>query len=75
MILICFSGLLRVSEVLNLVRRNIVMCETAVILILDRTKRWQNEKVVFANLSVIKWLPAYLLNFPCENHERAFQVS
>ena len=74
-ILICFSGLLRVSEVLDLVRRNIVMCETAAILILDRTKRGQNEKVVLTNTSVIKWLRAYMLNFPCENHERAFQVS
>ena len=33
------------------------------------------RKVALANMSVIKWLRAYLLAFPCENHERAFQVS
>jgi len=74
-LLVCFAGLLRVSEALRLPRRDLIMGNDYVVLVLDRTKRGQNEKVVIKNLAVVTWLARYLRTFPTENHEAAFPVS
>ena len=73
--LLCFVGLLRVSECLQLLRRNVVMGADYVVLFLDRTKRGVNEKVVISHPAVVAWLRSYLAWHTGANHERAFSVS
>ena len=51
------------------------MCDQHAILILDRTKRGQNGKVVLGNGTVVSWLRSYLSHFPCANLSRVFAVS
>eukprot|EP00933_Yihiella_yeosuensis_P016070 TRINITY_DN13874_c0_g1_i1.p1 TRINITY_DN13874_c0_g1~~TRINITY_DN13874_c0_g1_i1.p1 ORF type:complete len:200 (-),score=26.82 TRINITY_DN13874_c0_g1_i1:996-1547(-) len=55
-ILLCFWGLLRISEALSLKWRSLVVQLDAVLLLLGRTKRGVDEKVVVDELSVITWL-------------------
>ena len=55
-ILLCFSGLLRISEALSLTWDSLVFIDDAVVLILGRTKRGIDQKVVLTHKAVVRWL-------------------
>ena len=74
-LLLCYTGLLRVSEVLQLQRRQLVLGDSYIVLSLDRTKRGVNEKVVIRNHTVVRWMQAFLVHSTARNHERLFPVS
>lgn len=58
-ILLCFTGLLRCSEALNLVWDDLVFTDNMVILLLGKTKRGIDQKVVLAHPMTVSWLQQY----------------
>lgn len=58
-ILLCFTGLLRVSEALHLRWQDMVFVEQVVVLILAKTKRGVDQKVVLTHPSTVEWLRLY----------------
>jgi integrase len=59
-ILLCFTGLLRIGEALGLTCKCVVLSHDALILMLGRTKRGLEERVVINHDIVISWLRAFL---------------
>ena len=62
-ILLCFSGLLRISEALQLTRADLVFTEGVLVLLLGRTKRGIDQKVVLTHPDVVAWVRQYLQVF------------
>lgn len=62
-ILLCFTGLLRISEALKLTWQNLVFTEGVVVLLLGRTKRGLDEKVVLTHPATVAWLQQYKKQF------------
>ena len=72
---LCFWGLLRVSEAISLQWKDIIMPQTVtgyVTLLLGRTKRGQDQKVVVESVDMVVWLSKYAASaapssaaFPC----------
>lgn len=58
-IVLCFTGLLRVSEALAVTWKDIVFLDQRVILMLGRTKRGFEEKVMFTHPHTVAWLHSY----------------
>ena len=73
--LLCFCGLLRVSEALKLRGRDIVYSCQAYVLLLGETKRGVEEKVVLSHVSVVRWISSYLQWRRAALDERVFEVS
>jgi integrase len=57
--LLCFSGLLRAREALNLQLADVIVSHDCVILILGKTKRGTEQKVVLSHPIVLTWLAAF----------------
>ena len=55
-ILVCFTGLLRVSEALQLRWHDMIFVDQVVVLMLARTKRGVDQKVVLTHLTTVQWL-------------------
>jgi len=60
-VLLCFTGLLRASEALRLDFNHVIFGKDCVILVLGRTKRGLEQKVVLTNVGVAKWLRCFAL--------------
>ena len=59
-VVLCFEGVLRVSEPLRLRFRDIHVSQGALILVLSETKRGIEQRVVIKNPTVRKWMTHYL---------------
>ena len=73
-LLLCFCGLLRVSEGLGLHRASCLVSYNSVILVLPRTKRGFDERVVLTHNAVIGATRAYFLLHPVKEG-RCFDTS
>ena len=62
--LLCFTGLLRVREALQLDCGDIILLPDSVVLCLGLTKRGMEQKVVLTSPSVVCWVHAYLQRYP-----------
>jgi integrase len=62
-ILLCFTGLLRVSEALGATWTDIIFSGPTMVLALGKTKRGLDEKVVFAHPSTVSWFWQYRSRF------------
>lgn len=58
--LLCFCGLLRVSECLRLTPRMIVAGHDYLLLLLGATKRGVEDRVLLSNPTVLNWVRSYL---------------
>ena len=65
-ILLCFVGLLRVREALNLRWNDVVLQHDYIVLCLGLTKRGMEQKVVLNNPTVVLFVSHYLQRFPCK---------
>lgn len=65
-ILLCFVGLLRVREALNLRWNDVVLQQDYIVLCLGLTKRGMEQKVVLNNPTVVLFVGHYLQRFPCK---------
>ena len=74
-ILLCFTGLLRISEALNLTWHNVVFTDGVVILLLGRTKRGHDEKVVLSHPETVAWLSAFRRKFCHAETSRVCPIS
>ena len=66
LVLLCFVGLLRVREALNLRMHDFVVQQKFVVLCLGVTKRGMEQKVVLHNLAVVRFIAEFLHRFPCK---------
>ena len=73
--MLCFAGLLRVREALGLLGEHVIFSGREVVLVLGRTKRGLEQKVVISHPAAVSWVHSYFLRFPCQKHERAFPVA
>ena len=62
-ILVCFTGLLRVSEALQLRWHDMIFVDQVVVLMLARTKRGVDQKVVLTHITTVQWLQLYRAKF------------
>ena len=69
-ILLCFCGLLRASEALNLRYQHVVRSGSTYVLILGETKRGQEQKVVLVDPGVCQWIDLYLASHPAPKSRR-----
>ena len=60
-IILCFAGLFRASELLKLPWECLVASTTSAVFILGVTKRGMEQKVVITNISILSWLHCYLI--------------
>ena len=58
---LCYVGLLRVSEALNLRGRDVVLGKGVVVLLLASTKRGQEQRVTLHHPETVLWIRRYLL--------------
>ena len=76
LVLLCYSGLLRVREGLNLVHTDVFVLPDSVVLCLGQTKRGMEQKVVLRHPAVVRWVREYLQHFPpVTSHSKFFDVS
>ena len=54
-VLLCFCGLLRASEALNLTEQNFMDCGDSLVIVLNQTKRGVFQKVVISHPAVLSW--------------------
>lgn len=74
--LLCYAGLLRVRESLQLLHGDLVVSWDSVTLCLGRTKRGMEQKVVLRNPGVISWIHQFLRRFPAvDPSQPVFAVS
>ena len=73
--LLCFVGLLRISESLKMLRSDMVLGESTLILLLGRTKTGQHQRVVISNAAVVNYVKCWLTNHPGQNGERLCPIS
>ena len=62
-VLLCFSGLLRASEMLTLLWTNLVRVPHGFVVVLGLTKRGQEQSVLLCDPSVVAWLDSYAKRF------------
>ena len=74
-VLLCFVGLLRISESLKMLRSDMVLGESTLILLLGRTKTGQHQRVVISNAAVVNYVKCWLTNHPGQNGERLCPIS
>lgn len=74
-ILLCFTGLLRCSEALALRWQDLIFTEGVVILLLGRTKRGLDQKVVLSHPNTCAWLRQYSQQFRSKSHEKVCPMS
>lgn len=72
---LCYVGLLRVREALNLKHADIIDNGSVVVLCLGSTKRGLEQKVVMNNSATIIWLRGYLNRFSSKKNDLAFPIS
>ena len=58
-VLLCFAGLLRVSEALALTARDVHFVDGKLILVLNETKRGVHQKIVLSDPSLLRWFAFY----------------
>ena len=58
-VVLCFGGLLRASEALTLTWRSLLCMGSSWIVILGRTKRGLEQRVILAEAGIFAWLSAY----------------
>ena len=73
-IVLCFCGLLRVSEALNLKFEELLGTGTSFVAILGRAKRGLEQKVVYGNPGVIRFLRGFSKQVKGKKDERIFQI-
>ena len=74
--LLCYAGLLRVRESLQLLHGDVVVSWDSVTLCLGRTKRGMEQKVVLRNPGVVSWIHQFLKRFPAvDPSQPVFTVS
>ena len=73
--LLCFCGLLRVSEALRLTPRHVVLTGSYCVLLLGDTKRGVEDRVVLHHPSVIGWLRNYCHWRQACNDDKLFGIS
>ena len=59
-IILCFRGLFRASELLQLTWSNFIVSTQSVVIVIGVAKRGLEQKVVLTNRSVLSWVAAYL---------------
>lgn len=74
-IFLCFTGLLRISEALRLRWQDMVFVEHVVVLMLAKTKRGVDQKVVLTHPSTVQWLKQYRKQYFSSDHERICPLS
>ena len=72
-VLICFVGLLRVSEALNLKADELIITGEKLVIVLQLTKRGVFQKVVCSNIGVLQWFALFVKRCPPQHH--VFPVS
>lgn len=73
-ILLCYAGLLRAREALMVPRSAVFFGEHEVSLVLGRTKRGIDQRIVMQSPLLLSWLRSYMNALPAEPHERLFDV-
>ena len=73
--LLCFACLLRASESLRLLWKDVLMSPTMVTLCLGETKRGMEQKVQNTNVGVLKWMQRYMVARQCSLEDRVCPVS
>ena len=68
-VLLCYVGLLRVSEALRLRASNVRLVQRSVVLLLGDTKRGQEQSVVLEHPRVTAWLLCFMARFPVGGEE------
>ena len=74
-LLLCFCGLLRVSEAIQLRQRDLLVSDSAVVIILNQTKRGVLQKVVLDNPSTVLWVNLWTSRCPTDPEARVMQCS
>lgn len=74
--LLAYSGLLRIREALSLKAGDLVLQGNSIILCLGRTKGGMEQKVILTNPSVVDWVKQFLVRFPPKHPQHGlFDVS
>ena len=58
-ILLCFAGLLRVSEALALKGNDVHFADGKLIVVLNETKRGVHQKVLYSDSRLVRWFSLY----------------
>ena len=74
-IFLCFTGLLRVSEALQLRWHDVVFTGRSAVLVLGRTKRGLHDKVVLTHPGAISWLQKFRQVFRANVGDRVANIS
>lgn len=73
-ILLCYAGLLRAREALMVRRNAIFFGDKEVSVVLGRTKRGIDQRVVLQSPLLLAWLRSFMAAAPSDAHERVFDV-
>ena len=73
--MLCYAGLLRVREMLNLKLQDVVFGDAYIVVCLGQTKRGKEQKVCIHQPQVVAWLRAYVQSLASKTHERLFPKS
>ena len=73
-LLLCFCGLMRVGEVLNLRLKDMVIGTSEIVVLLARTKRGEAERVVLASDGVVGLIKRYVSKFEVKTEQLVCQV-
>lgn len=75
LVILCFTGVLRISEGLGLRRREVVVDPSSVILLLGVTKTGTEQKVEIMNPAVVAWVRRFLATLPSKDTVKLFDFS
>ena len=73
--LLAFCGLLRIGEALQLLRKDLIVSDNAIVILLPRTKTGQHQRVVLRNPQVVVFIQRWLAKYAGTNHTRVCHVS
>lgn len=73
-VLACFHGLLRASEAMSLTTETLLRTPQGFVAILGQTKRGAEQKVVFTEPSIVRWMDRFLLSQKLEAGDRIMGV-
>ena len=71
-VLLCFTGLLRASEALSLRWRDVHLIGGQVVLLLGRTKRGLEQRVLLSHPATVAWVRRFMQTFACKDVDAYF---
>ena len=71
-VLLCYTGLLRASEACNLRWKDVHAIDDQIVLLLGRTKRGLEQRVLLSHPATVAWMRRFMMMFACKDVDAHF---